>query len=153
MRQRETRKKTMRWSSPANITTNKILTTPLSKSKSLVTMVRCSEPSWMAKKKSSSLTEWGEKHTRMGTPLSTSTITTSSRHMLTRRLSITLLMQRRHRPHILMGYKFLNFQIDRLKNILLMGPKRLCKCEFFQLIYRFRDGTIKCIFAYCEDYT
>lgn len=32
-----------------------------------------------------------------------------------------------------------------------MGPKKLCKYEIFELIFRFPDGTIKCIFADGEE--
>ena len=92
-----------------------------------------------------------ERQILTATPLYISTIMISSKHTQIKRLSIILRKPKPPKQHTQMDFKYLNFQIDRLKSILPTEPKKLCKWSFSFYFYSFPDGTIKCIFADGEE--
>ena len=86
----------------------------------------------------------------MDTQLSISTITILSRHTLTKRLCTTSQKPRQHRVPFLMDFRSSSLPITKLKSTSQMELKRSCNIIFL-IIFRFPDGTIKCIFADGEE--
>jgi hypothetical protein len=128
------KRKTMKWSFQASITTSKTQTIPLSKSRLLETMAKFRGPSWMGRRKLYSLMGSGERRIQMGILLCTSTIMILSRPMLIQRLFITLLRLRLLRQPITTACKYLNFLIAKSKSTLQMEPRRLCKLILLTLM-------------------
>jgi hypothetical protein len=117
------KRKIMRWSFHHNIITSleKIITFKI---KLLEMMVKYKGLLLMAKRKWFFQMELEGKHSLMAILLFISIIMMLSRRILIRRLFIILLKLRLLRQRSLMDYKFLNFQIVRLRSIFLMELKK-----------------------------
>lgn len=125
--------KIMKWNSQTSTMMPMILNKQLSKIKLLVTMVRSKELTLAERKKWSSATVLGEKHSKMVILLSISIIMTSNRPSQIQRLYIILLRLKPLRLHSQMGFKCLSSKTCRSRSISVTELKKLCKLNILKL--------------------
>jgi hypothetical protein len=116
--------KIMKWNFYKSITIKKIFKIWQYRIRLLAMMAKFRKHIWMVKRKLFLAMEWKGRLFQMDTQLFISIIMILNRRILIRKLCITLQKLKQHKLHILMGFKYLNFQINRSKSISLMVLKR-----------------------------